>query len=532
MKGDPAANSAEFEDALLGDFLELGREYLAARRELELVEAFFARVGRHAPSCRLSLRIRDAGDDSIRAYGRPESSPRELRDVDAEALTGVADRGPFVARDGFSSDFVDAPSGYDLPLASEGRILGVLSVAHAVGVAADPLVRRRLARFCEQLVDGVSSLLERSETARLRLYAGSIVDRSNVPIAIVDARGQARLTNGALRRVLGVGSNESSVGNLLGFVQAQDRTAAVSAHAGAMQGAPSTGVELAVEARQGAEHRLLVDFEPIRLPSGEIDAVLVVARDVTRVRQLEDQVSHADRLATLGQLAAGVVHELNNPLTSILVYTEYVLRNARARGHDDGEIEKLERVLDAAGRIQEFAKDLVTYARTERGVREPVCLSEVVDQAVMFCAPVLDRKQVKLTREFEPDLPLLPAVRGQLQQIFVNLITNAAHAVVPGAGHVNVRVGATSRGTIEVRVEDDGPGVPETKREEIFRPFVTTKASGEGTGLGLSIVRTLVERHGGTVSVEDGPLGGACFVLRLPTRPVSDRPPPLVHPGE
>lgn len=521
------------EDSLLSDFLALGRAYLDARREQDLVDAFFGRVTAYAPSCALSLRIRDSADESIRVFGAPSDSKREPAGVSSEALDGIVDHGNFVPLPTFVSDFAELPMGRDLAVAEKGRLVCVLSVAHAEDFSPSPLVIPRILRFTEQLVDGVSNLLERRETARLRLYAGSIVERSNVPIAVVDGDGHVRLSNCALRNVLELDSSElATVGPLLSFVNVAGREKASRAHADAMRGVASSGVELLVDAQKSGEHRLLVDFEPIRVPSGEIDSVLIVARDVTRVRQLEDQVSHADRLATLGQLAAGVVHELNNPLTSILVYTEYVLRQAEARGADDGEVEKLERVLESAGRIQEFAKDLVTYARTERGVREPIDVTQILDQAVAFCAPVLERGQVRVTRDFEPGLPLLPVVRGQVQQIFVNLITNAAHALGGRPGRLHLRVGTNTRGFVEIRVEDDGPGVPEAKREEIFRPFVTTKSSGEGTGLGLSIVRTLAERHGGTVSVEDSPLGGAGFVLALPTRPISDHPPAMLRLGE
>jgi two-component system NtrC family sensor kinase len=152
-------------------------------------------------------------------------------------------------------------------------------------------------------------------------------------------------------------------------------------------------------------------------------------------------------------------------------------------------------------------------------------VTQVLDQAIAFCEPIIDRAHVVVTREYDENLPALPAVRGQLQQVFINLLTNACHAVPTEGGRVNVAVSCPRPTWVQVRIEDNGPGIAEDRRGDVFRPFVTTKPSGQGTGLGLSIVRNLVERHGGTVEVALSDLGGASFILTLPMKPTSERPP-------
>lgn len=502
------AQDVPTEDAFADALLSLARRYALARSEHELAAAFYELVPPFAPGVELELRLRAPADRVVRVFSSGNES--------GASVPGAVARGAIPAEvddlEGWS--LIDDPSdeGFAIAGAVESSLVAVVSA----GCAIETGVHDRLARFAEQLASAVVDLAERSETARLRLYAGSIVDRTNVPIAIVDARGVMRLSNDALRTEVG-GSD------VLSRIDAADRPRALAAHARALRGRHSVGVEITLRI-DGGEKRMLVDFEPIPLPSGTIDSVLVVGRDVTRVRQLEEQVTHADRLATLGQLAAGVVHELNNPLTSILVYTEYLLRKTESEPQDPGDREKLRRILGAAERIQEFAKNLVAYSRSERGARESLDASSVIDESVAFCEPLLDRRRVIVVRAYE-DVPALPAVRGQLQQVLINLLTNAIQAVPEAHGRIVVSLAAPTHGWIAIRVDDNGPGIPRERREDIFRPFVTTKPSGQGTGLGLSIVRNLVERHGGTIDVGESSLGGASFVLSFPVKSPSEPPP-------
>lgn len=510
------AEASHSEDAYAASLLGAARRYSLSRSEHDLAAIFFEVTAPFVTGLPLGLRIRCPADRVVRAFGHGDAdAPSVANQVQRDALDDAAlDTEGWLVVDERSC-LVDVAGVHD------DALVAVVSIPDAT----DEATLRRLGRFVEQLAGSVAELAERSETARLRLYAGSIVDRTNVPIAVVDGRGVVQLSNDALRAALGGSLGELAPSSILDRVGAVDRNRALVAHARALRGQSTVGVELAIATSATEESRMLVDFEPIPLPNGEVASVLVVGRDVTRVRQLEDQITHADRLATLGQLAAGVVHELNNPLTSILVYTEYLLRKAESGPEGDGDTEKLRRILGAAGRIQDFAKNLVAYSRAERGDREALSVAAVLDQAVAFCEPLIDRKRVHIIRHYE-DAPELPAVRGQLHQIFINLITNAVQAIAESTGRIVVSLGTDAAGWVALRFDDNGPGIPEEKREDIFRPFVTTKPTGQGTGLGLSIVRNLVERHGGTITVGRSSLGGASFSLGFPLKPPSEPPPP------
>ncbi|MBX3127795.1 MAG: two-component sensor histidine kinase [Polyangiaceae bacterium] len=253
-------------------------------------------------------------------------------------------------------------------------------------------------------------------------------------------------------------------------------------------------------------------------------AFALAERDARDLRRLQAQMVQAEKLASLGQIAAGVMHELNNPLTSIVTYTEYLSLMAQKRQANEDELERLARIGEAADRILKFSRDLMAYARPAANVPGPVALADVIDKALVFCEHELSESRVTVERGSAAPL-MVRGVAGQLTQVFVNLFTNAAHALGPTGGAL--RIGwsqATDR--VMVRVSDDGPGIAGSDLERIFEPFFTTKEPGRGTGLGLSIVRRIVEGHGGTLIAESEPGLGATFVVELPLAVLpTDRPP-------
>jgi signal transduction histidine kinase len=233
--------------------------------------------------------------------------------------------------------------------------------------------------------------------------------------------------------------------------------------------------------------------------------------------RLQSHMIQAEKLASLGQIVAGVVHELNNPLTSIVAYSEYLSRKARARMPDEqaeDDLERLRRIEEAAGRILRFSRDLVAYARPSTEIPGPVVLSDVIDKALVFCEHEFAGIEV------ERNLPPLPAIRGvagSLTQVFVNLFTNAAHAMGEGGGRLQLsaRVDSESHAVL-FTVADQGPGIERESLPLIFEPFFTTKSEGRGTGLGLSIVRGILDSLGATIAVESVLGAGTTFTLSLP----------------
>jgi signal transduction histidine kinase len=260
------------------------------------------------------------------------------------------------------------------------------------------------------------------------------------------------------------------------------------------------------------------------------------ARESTEdLRRLQAKVIQADKLASLGQIVAGLVHELNNPLTSIVAYSEYLKRKAQRRAEVDPEaeddLERLRRIGEAAERILKFSRDLVAYARPSAEVPGPVTLSEVIDKALVFCEHEFARASVEVDRVMPPYVPPVRGIAGQLTQVFVNLFTNAAHAMGEQGGRVTITARVCPSGdALVVEVRDDGVGISADAIPRIFDPFFTTKTDGRGTGLGLSIVKDIVTSHGGTLTASSTPGEGSVFsvVLPLVAMPPSMLPPPRV----
>jgi signal transduction histidine kinase len=261
--------------------------------------------------------------------------------------------------------------------------------------------------------------------------------------------------------------------------------------------------------------------------------VLAVGQDVTALRVLQNQVIHAEKLATVGQIAAGVAHEINNPLTSIQACVEAVMHKASLATQglvpnqiDPVDLERLKRVQDGAERIRRFTHDLVGYARPSRVEIERLDFNEVVEHALSFCEHILEKAKAALDRDLAPNLPPVRAVRDQVMQVVTNLVTNAAQALGDNGGVIRVRTFGDGETAVGLAVTDTGSGIREEHRASIFEPFFTTKPAGSGTGLGLSVVRNIVYAHGGQITFQSKLGSGTTFVVTLP---VSH---PLSHSGE
>ena len=254
--------------------------------------------------------------------------------------------------------------------------------------------------------------------------------------------------------------------------------------------------------------------------------VLPAARAATGSRKsdlppLDQRMVRADKLATFGQVAAGVVHELNNPLTSIVAYSDYLIRKADAGGRDPDDVERLRRIGEAANRMLRFTRELVNYVRPSIGVASPASIGGIIDRAIAFCEHVLAAANVRVEREYTSEPTIVNAISEQLVQVFVNLITNASQAAPASGGRLVVRtlLRPASRSTglisVVVEVEDNGSGIAEEHLSQVFAPFFTTKTENNGTGLGLSIVKGIIESHEGDIHVESELGRGTRFVIEL-----------------
>ncbi|MFO0685383.1 MAG: response regulator [Sandaracinus sp.] len=283
----------------------------------------------------------------------------------------------------------------------------------------------------------------------------------------------------------------------------------------ALAGEHVDAAQVCVE-RDGELRWLDVTVRPLRGPSGKPAGAVAVLRDVTDARRAQTQLIVSERLASVGVLAAGVAHEINNPLTSVLAEIELAMdelpESSPAR-------ERLAAALDAALRVRTIAADMRTLSRGSVGedVR-PVALERVLAAAVRIAAP--QTRPVATVVVDAADAPIVRANEARLVQLFLNLLVNAAQAMAPSldlrAREIRVIASADADGDARVAIADTGPGIPPEIRQHIFTPFFTTKSDGGGTGLGLPICQRIVREAGGTIECESTPGKGTTFIVRLP----------------
>jgi signal transduction histidine kinase len=242
--------------------------------------------------------------------------------------------------------------------------------------------------------------------------------------------------------------------------------------------------------------------------------LIVERRETERDKStLQDQLRHADRLATIGQLAAGVAHELNEPLSSILGFAQLATKSSELPSQVGEDVKK---IVTASLHAREIIKKLMLFARQSPPSKTQVNLNQVIEEGLYFLESRCARAGIEIVRSLSPDLPAIIADPGQIIQVLVNLTVNSLQAM-PDGGKMTVETRVVD-GKVCIVVEDTGIGMGEEVKKQIFLPFFTTKDVSEGTGLGLAVVHGIVTSHRGSIKVESAIGSGTRFEIQLPIR--------------
>jgi len=507
----------------------LAKELSLELREEELVGTFAAALRRLLPGRLICLRVVDPRSlklTSLVADGKlalgGEAALEEPLTLKRSALKrtrlpeAITASGRVEVVDGYQPVFLGSTGGFSVPLVASGELFGLLNVeyrGHDIGAADEPVI----IPLANQLSVALRNLHLLGETRYYRDYLRQMIDVANALILVIDRDRKIAVMNAALQRFAGFGPD--AIGQDMDDIR--KRSTAPEPRLGSILLDGLTGREhldtevMVMNHATGALKRALFSTSVIRAPDGSIDGVIGIGQDRERISSLERQVIQAEKLATLGQLAAGVVHELNNPLTQISVYADYILRLVQKIG-ESADVDKAKRVVEGAARIQKLTRDLMNYARPA-GDMEVVALNDVVRQALTFCEHVVQRADANIDLKLADDLPKVRAIPTQLHQVLINLVTNACHALPDAGQTVTVMTSrAADDASLMLIVADTGVGIDPADRAHVFEPFFTTKKQGKGTGLGLSIVKNIVERHGGTVTFDSRVGQGTTFYITLP----------------
>jgi len=245
------------------------------------------------------------------------------------------------------------------------------------------------------------------------------------------------------------------------------------------------------------------------------EIALIIERKQTEMEKekLQEQLRHADRLATIGQLSAGVAHELNEPIGSIMGFAQLIQKNPHLPDLARQDIEKIKK---ASLHAREVIRKLMFFARQMPPQKTSVNLNRIIEEGLYFLESRCAKEGIKIVRRIEQDLPEVTADPGQMTQVLVNIIVNAIQAM-PGGGQLTIQTKASDK-HISLIVEDTGIGMSKNEMKKIFLPFYTTKDVGKGTGLGLAVVHGIVTSHGGTIDVDSHINRGTRFTIKLPMK--------------
>ncbi|HEV8305733.1 MAG TPA: ATP-binding protein [Gemmatimonadales bacterium] len=415
---------------------------------------------------------------------------------------------------------VQAAAAAAVPLRAHGVVVGTLVIADPRGGLFATEDVRLLSTLATHAAIVIANARFFELVRRAKEQWETAFDALSEGIAVVDEQGRVRRANRSLAELLHTP---------LPAVVGTDFCPALLGESRAL-------VELLEAARRGERPPALVArserlertvrVNAARIPSVSSEQSLVVlVEDVTDQQAMETQLIQSEKLAAVGQLVSGVAHELNNPLTSIAGLSEFLLEQKELGKSDRGHLQVIQEQAERAGRI---VRDLLTFARKGAPERAPVDLNDVVQRTLSLMEYDLKLKDVAVIRDLAAALPDVLGDRHGLQQVMLNLLTNAAQAVVdnPPVRPRMITVSTWVDDQVHLRVADSGPGISDVAAQNVFTPFFTTKEPGKGTGLGLSITYSIVESHGGRIVLERPSGDGAAFRVDLPPAPADAPRPP------
>ena len=368
-------------------------------------------------------------------------------------------------------------------------------------------------RLSVQLEEAYRVLEERAiQLVNIQDYTQAILRSITSAVMTVGPDGSVATANPAAERMMGI-PEEEMVPRRLSILFKDDGGLDANLSRILEGRVPRLATDTRAITRDGSVLHAQVAMSRMRDVDGRVLGAVVTFEDVSEVKALTDQLIRADRLAAMGELTAGVAHEVRNPLGIIRASVQLVedargdsKRINEATGIIKQEIDRLDRVIKA----------LLDFGRPSEPTLRPTNVEDVVSDVVMFTRRFAGQASVELETEFASGLPLVSADADQLKQVLVNLVSNAVQAMEPKGGAITVRVWDDD-GFVFMSIRDTGPGIPPEDLRRVFDPFYSTR--DDGTGLGLTIVHRIIDQHGGRIEVESELGVGTTFTVALPAAP-------------
>ncbi|HET7248453.1 MAG TPA: ATP-binding protein [Gemmatimonadales bacterium] len=483
----------------------LSRELAGAYRPATVIDRLVAAVTELLAPDRLTILALDVDTNRLQiAYHRGGERPH----IDDPLLQLPMRRGPMVfshhvleqaARHGVTV-MQDAAAWMGAPIQAVGRSIGVVAVASERPDVYGPDELALLAAVVSQAAIAL-------ENARLLHLLSSgkrqwelTVDAITQAICIVDERGIVRRANRVFADLVRLPVTALPGRSWMSMLP--PAWASVVSQALAEPGPH--------EIRSGTRDYTV---SCIRMEGAEDEAAVLSFEDHTEKRHLQDQLIQSEKMSAIGQLIAGIAHDLNNPLASVVGFADFL---AESGDVPQALAEPLRVIRQEAERAATIVKNLLSFARRQEGERHPQPLQPLLESVLALLKNEMMALKVETALFVESNIPDIEMNPNQIKQVFVNLLNNAAQAIASTgrSGHITVTAKRWLDG-VAVSVADDGPGIPDELLPRVFEPFFTTKTEGEGTGLGLSICQGIIKEHGGRITLESSVGVGATFTVEL-----------------
>jgi two-component system NtrC family sensor kinase len=362
------------------------------------------------------------------------------------------------------------------------------------------------------MLDITSWRQSQTELQKERDFSGKILSHTQSLILVTDTTGVISYAN---RRWGGLGFQQAQIvgHDFADFCAPPRRDALRQALASVSRGQQVDNFDLPLIRGDGASGQFSVNLSPINSEDGKVSNIVVVMTDVTDSAMLRSKLVHAEKMAAVGQLVSGVAHEVNNPLTAILGFTDLLMENPEL---PESARRDLRVILQEAQRTKQIVQNLLSFARQMPPRRQPIQLNSILQRTVQLRSYDFISHGIQVVERLDESLPEIVGDSHQLQQVFLNIINNAYDAVRECGHPARIEImSARTSGYVEVSFRDNGTGIADPDR--IFDPFFTTKDVGKGTGLGLSICYGIVREHGGEILCHNNlDSEGATFTVRLP----------------
>jgi len=372
----------------------------------------------------------------------------------------------------------------------------------------------------EQPIEGsmkVSMRINEAETLRL------VFESIRECLIITDLNGVLIDANQGTLKTYGVNFKDDIIGlSIIDLIARPERKKVVTSLEKTLAQESAKEDEYTFLKTDGSEFPGELSISLLENHSGSPVGFVIIVRDITERKKMEEQHIINDRLSYIGEVSTGIAHELNNPLTSIIGFSELLLESEN--GVPDGIKEDLKLINSKANHGAEVVKNLLTFAQKHETRKRAVNINRIIKKALELRTYEQKINNIQVNTYLTPSLPKVMANSFQLHQVFTNIVINAEHFMIETHGRGTLTITTERTGQmIRASFADDGPGIDKEDLKQIFNPFFTTKEMGKGTGLGLSISYGMISEHGGRIYAESEPGKGANLIVELPVATVNPK---------